>query len=388
MMRFTHSPSKLTEPFETANKSKPQGLQIHIHQSLNHFNLDINTAIESNGLTAIYGHSGAGKTSFLRLIAGFDKRPHNEVFFNQTCWQSGKHFTPCHQRQVGYVFQDAQLFSHLSVEQNLDYSRKRSAKQQTELIDYEELIGLLELKPLLKRSPDKLSGGERQRVAIARTLLNKPQLLLLDEPLAAVDAKAKQRILNYFIQLKPKLNIPIIYVSHSLQEISQLADQLIHLEQGRIVQQGEALSLIPQIQWQQSMQTKTQALDIAPIFTPLNGIVKTEQAYPGIHILDVEGTYLKVPSKRQETAGKSLRLLLFAKDISLSLSAANDSSILNIIPASIEQISQQSDGSALIELQVKKFCLYATITQYSLEQLQLEIGQNVFAQIKAVSIIG
>lgn len=200
------------------------------------FGLSVDLRLPHSGITVFFGHSGSGKTTLLRCIAGLQKAPNGFFKINDTIWQDStkNFFLPTHQRALGYVFQDANLFSHLNVKENLNFGLKRLKNITPSENDFFELIGLLGIESLMNRMPENLSGGEKQRVAIARALLLKPDILLMDEPLASLDTKRKQEILPFLRLLNQRLSIPIFYVTHSQQEVDQLADYLVILENGSV----------------------------------------------------------------------------------------------------------------------------------------------------------
>ena len=200
--------------------------------------LDINTHIPATGVTAIYGHSGSGKTSLLRCIAGLESAPQGKLIISknewQETWQDTDTFMPVHKRSIGYVFQEASLFTHLSAQKNLNYAIKR-ADQKVSAEFYQRVISVMGIEDILSRYPNQLSGGERQRIAIARALLIQPRILLMDEPLAALDHQRKQEILPYLERLQQSFDIPIFYVSHSMDEVARLADHILVLDQGKVL---------------------------------------------------------------------------------------------------------------------------------------------------------
>ncbi|HMA12406.1 MAG TPA: molybdenum ABC transporter ATP-binding protein [Steroidobacteraceae bacterium] len=209
------------------------------------FELDAAFSVPSRGVTALFGASGSGKTTLLRLIAGLTRAP-GSLIVNGEVWQDAQRFVPPHRRALGYVFQEASLFPHLSVRANLEYGWKRVPPAER-TIRWDEVIEWLGLAPLIAQRPHQLSGGQRQRVAIGRALLSSPRLLLMDEPLAALDASARADILPYLDQLHRALAIPLLYVSHAVDEVARLADHLVCLEAGRVVWQGEAAAGLPRL---------------------------------------------------------------------------------------------------------------------------------------------
>lgn len=207
------------------------GLQANFTYVLPHFTLDVDLQLPGTGITPLLGHSGAGKTTLLRCLAGLERPMHGRVRVNGTIWQNETTWLPTHRRAVGFVFQEASLFAHLSVQQNIAYSRQ--APRHSHLTPA-KLIALLQLEPLLDRKPHQLSGGQRQRVAIARALASSPDLLLMDEPLAALDTQARDEILPFLKQLGDHTGIPVIYVTHSESEAARLSQQIIVLKNGKV----------------------------------------------------------------------------------------------------------------------------------------------------------
>ncbi|MBU1564555.1 MAG: molybdenum ABC transporter ATP-binding protein [Proteobacteria bacterium] len=213
-----------------------QGIEAHFHLTWPGFALHVDLHLPAGGVTALFGHSGSGKTTLLRCIAGLERAPGGRLCVNGELWQDEEHWLPTHKRGVGYVFQEPSLFPHLSVLGNLQYGMKRTSDPQR--IDLQQLVELLGISHLLVRKPDSLSGGERQRVGIARALAVSPCLLLMDEPLAALDLKRKREILPYLERLHDELEIPVLYVSHSPDEVMRLADHVVVLDDGLVLAEG------------------------------------------------------------------------------------------------------------------------------------------------------
>jgi len=212
------------------------------------FQLDVDLTLPGSGITALFGHSGSGKTTCLRAMAGLERAPQGYFAIGDKVWQdeAKQHFIPTHQRALGVVFQEASLFPHLSVRANMEFGLKRTstAASRFALPEVAELLGI---RALLERAPEQLSGGERQRVAIGRALLAGPEILLMDEPLAALDLKRKREILPYLEQLHSELDIPIIYVSHAPDEVARLADHLVLLDAGKVVASGPLNQVLSRI---------------------------------------------------------------------------------------------------------------------------------------------
>ncbi len=213
-----------------------QGLEARFHVDWPGFALNVDLHLPAGGVTALFGHSGSGKTTLLRCIAGLERTPKGRLVVNGELWQNEGHWLPPHKRSIGYVFQEASLFPHLSVLGNLQYGMKRSSGPQR--VSLQQVVELLGIGHLLTRKSDSLSGGERQRVGIARALAVSPRLLLMDEPLAALDLKRKREILPYLERLHDELEIPVLYVSHSPDEVMRLADYIVVLDEGQVLAEG------------------------------------------------------------------------------------------------------------------------------------------------------
>ncbi|MDD1792138.1 molybdenum ABC transporter ATP-binding protein ModC [Enterovibrio sp. ZSDZ42] len=344
------------------------------------FSLSLNASIPSSGITAIFGRSGAGKTSLINAISGLVTPDSGSIQIgDQVLFDSEKGINlPPERRRIGYVFQDARLFPHMSVSKNLKYGCK-TYNQNT----FDEVVTLLGIGSLLRRYPHDLSGGEKQRVAIGRALLSDPELLIMDEPTASLDAPRRQELISYLLRLAKSLHIPVIYVSHSLDEILQLADHMLMLNQGEVVANGP----LHDIWGSPPMRPWLSAKEQSALVTAT--VVKNHPVYPMTQ-LDLQGQPLWVP-KVEQGKGISLRLRVYANDISIVKTQASDTSIRNVIPSiihAIERADAQSSESAYCQLvlRVGDETLLANITQWALDELNLSVGQKVFAQLKGVSI--
>ena len=354
------------------------GIQARFALTLAGFALDVDLMLPGRGVTALFGPSGAGKTTLLRCIAGLEHMPHGRLTVNGMVWQDEAVFLPTHRRPLGYVFQEASLFSHLSVRGNLDYGMKRlrSASQWTSAAAAIELLGI---GSLLDRATTTLSGGERQRVAIARALSVNPQLLLMDEPLASLDQARKQEILPYLKRLHDELEIPVLYVSHSADEVARLADHLVLLDRGRVIAQG-------------GLHETLGRLDLASAFADDTGAVieAAVAAHDDIdHLsrLDFQGGQLLV-SRCAEVVGQRVRVRVRASDVSLSDRPPEGSSILNVLPARVVELGGAgTPGQVLVKLDANGASLIARITARSCRTLRIEPGRNVWAQVKSVAVL-
>lgn len=348
--------------------------------------LDIDTVIPATGVTAIFGHSGSGKTSLLRCIAGLEKAQQGRLIVNDSCWQDGGTFLPTHKRPIGYVFQEASLFPHLSAQKNLTYATKRAIKWASKRADqtvnsefYQRVIEVMGIAGILQRYPSQLSGGERQRIAIARALLIQPRLLLMDEPLAALDHQRKQEILPYLERLNKSFDIPILYVSHSMDEVARLADHILVLDKGKIVAEGELTEVFSRIDLPQRLEEESGVI--------LKGkVIEKDEQWHLMRVAFAEG-HIWLPDSG-ETLDQDVRIRVLAKDVSLALSNHQDTSIVNRIPVTVTDIkSDQDKAMSLVRLTMGSEYVVAKLTQRSVHNLNLSIGLKVWAQIKSVAIV-
>ncbi|MBI2734580.1 MAG: molybdenum ABC transporter ATP-binding protein [Aquabacterium sp.] len=342
------------------------------------FALDVSLRLPGKGVSVLLGPSGCGKTTVLRALAGLE-RAQGRVALNGEVWQdpSGR-FVPTHRRAIGYVFQEASLFPHLDVQANLDYGRRRVPRDQQRM-GLDEAVGLLGIGHLLKRRPQGLSGGERQRVAIARALLTSPDLLLMDEPLSALDPARKAEVLPYLERLNSRAGLPIVYVTHALDEAARLADHLVLMEGGRVRGSGPAVDMFARLD------TPMSAWDDAAAVLP--GCVEAHEPQFGLSRLRV-GEHAFWVGLSTAPVGQMVKARVLARDVSVSLSAAKDSSILNILPARIDEIRPDGGGSVTLRLCLAPGAsLLARLTRRSCEQLQLCVGMAVFAQVKGAALL-
>lgn len=353
------------------------GIRAHFHLAWSRFSLDVEVALPGCGVTALFGPSGSGKTTLLRCIAGLERAPRGTLYFNGECWQEATYWLPPHQRPIGYVFQEASLFPHLTVLDNLRYGWKRLPRAQRAPLD--PIIELLGIGHLLSRKPERLSGGERQRVGIARALAVQPRLLLMDEPLAALDVARKQEILPYLERLHRELAIPILYVSHAPDEVARLADYLVVLEQGKVVTTGPLLEALARID--------------APIRlgedagVVLEGVIVERDADWQLAKIAFAGGTLWTRD-HGIAVGQSVRVRALARDISLAIQRCTGSSILNELSGSVEAIAPDiHPGLVLVRVKVGETPFVARLTCRSLQQLQIHLGQPVWVHIKSVALI-
>ena len=320
------------------------------------FTLDVDVSIPDAGVTGVFGESGSGKTSLLRCIAGLD----------------GEGGLPVHKRNVGYVFQHPTLFPHLDVRGNIEYGARRATSNR---VDRSQVANMLGLESLLERSPDTLSGGEAQRVAIAAALMRSPDLLLMDEPLASLDGARKDELLPYFDRLHDELSIPVVYVSHDIDEVSRLCDHLVLLDAGKVLASGELCEVLSRAD--------------VPLLTGRNaGVVIW--AVPvdheeGLTKFDFADGDIWVPGEF-EASGVPLRLRVAASDVSITRERPTQTTILNVLRATIEEVRSVDKATALVRLGLGNQDLLARVTNRSVGRLDLRQGERVFAQVKSVTV--
>jgi len=341
------------------------------------FHLDISLEAPSTGVTSLFGPSGCGKTTLLRAIAGLDRHAEGFLRVGDAVWQDETHFLPPHRRPLGYVFQEPSLFEHMDVRRNLDYGARRVTKNGQK-VALNKAIELLEIGPLLTRMPVTLSGGERQRVAIARALAVSPQLLLMDEPLAAVDVSRKQEIIPYIESLHRELDIPMIHVSHLPEEVARLADHLVLMDNGSIMAAGDVHEMFTRLDL-----PLARGVDAAAVI----------EAVVVAHETEYQLTYLAFQGGQIAMAGIDLpvgspaRLRLAARDVSLTLEKQSGTSILNIFPAVVDEISPGLSAQLSVRLLTAGVPILANITRKSADELQLAQGKQVFVQIKSIALL-
>ena len=295
----------------------------------------------------------------------------------QEVWQDADTFVPPHERPLGYVFQEASLFSHLSVKGNLEYGYKRVAPSARR-VEMEHAVALLGVDRMLSRDTEDLSGGERQRVAIARALLTSPALLLLDEPLTGLDLESKAEIVPYLERLHEELEIPVLYVSHSHDEVARLADHLVLLQQGMVLAAGEIRQMLTRSDLPLFHGDDAEALLEATV-------VDHDETYQ-LTRLEFPGGQFNV-TRRDLGIGQVVRLRILARDVSLTLEHQIDTSILNIFPVTVEELVEESPSQIMVRLSAAGAPILSRITQRSADVLQLVPGKQVYAQIKTVALL-
>lgn len=342
------------------------------------FELNAHLAIPGSGITALYGPSGCGKSTLLDCIAGLrEPEPGSTVRIGDTLWETGKAATPAWERELGYVFQDARLFEHLTVRGNLEYAIKRR-KTQPNAATLEEVSGVLQLAPLLSRMPQTLSAGQKQRVAVARALLRSPVMLLMDEPMANLDHAARQTIMPALQAIASQWRIPILFVSHDIEEVSQLADYLVLMEHGEVTEHGAALELASKLDTRLSHEEQAAAIVLGEVAAQ-DDIFSLTHIATEEHILYVSQLTLPI--------GAKCRVRIPARDISLCRTRPPDSSILNILNVTVTEIEQTTAPRLLLRLALGSQYLLARITRKSLVDLNLTVGDEIYAQIKSVALL-
>ncbi|MEM5518512.1 molybdenum ABC transporter ATP-binding protein [Henriciella sp. AS95] len=342
------------------------------------FVLQVNQEVELTGITAVFGPSGSGKTSLLRAIAGLERPGQGRIRFAGTDWVStpDKRFVRAHERGVGYVFQEARLFDHLDVRGNLAFAHKRSAGDASS-IRFDSVVEATGLQPLLERTPQTLSGGEARRVALARALLSRPKLLLLDEPLSGLDRAARRELLPYLKALPQRFGIPAIFVSHDIEEVTALADRVLVLNGGEVQAYGRLTDVARQ-------------MDLAPLMedarhgSVIEAVVVSHDEALGVAKLQMAGAQLSLPIRHGLDVGEAVRLFVDASDVSIATEAPRGISIRNVLAAEIVDVPV-GQGPVLVELSVGGARLRAEITRASAMELGLKAGQQVYALIKTMS---
>jgi molybdate transport system ATP-binding protein len=360
--------------------SNPPDLQLKAQLKRDGFSLELDLSLPGHGITALFGASGSGKTTALRVLAGLEPGAQARISVLGELWQDSAQgiFKPVHQRALGYVFQEASLFEHLNVQANLEFGFKRTPTAQRQH-NWDSAVELLGIGHLLARWPLQLSGGERQRVAIARALASSPRLLLLDEPLAALDAPRKAEIMPYLEKLHSQFKLPVLYVTHAIDEVARLADHLVLLEAGRVTAHGRTADLLTRLDLSLAHGDTAGAV--------VHCQVVSHNAQDHLTLTHFAGGSLAVTRQSAEL-GKTLRVRVAARDVSLTLQHQTGTSILNIIACTVTAVSPDGPGQVMVSLQAGDTPLLARITTRSSQLLALQPGKAVFAQIKGVAVLG
>ena len=356
-------------------------IQARFRGAFGGFRLDAEFEAPARGVTAIFGPSGCGKTTVLRAIAGLNRIADGFCAIGEDVWQDRSHFRPVHMRPIGFVFQEPSLFPHLSVRGNMLFGAG-GGERESGAIRLDEVVELLGLGALLERTPGHLSGGERQRVAIARALLSQPKLLLMDEPLAALDKFAKDEILPFLERLHETLSLPVLYVSHDMSEIERLADQLVLMNSGHVLAVGPIgdLQSDPRLPLMSSREAAVSIDAVVDAYDPAYGLAS----------LSVEGGAFFVPMGAAHP-GERQRLRILAGDVSLARERPNQSTIINILRARILSAQETGDFQMTAVLGLGEdgqgAHVLARVTRRSWNLLALAPGLDVYAQVKGVALV-
>jgi molybdate transport system ATP-binding protein len=337
------------------------------------FRLAVDATIPLAGITAVFGPSGSGKTTLLRVIAGLERNAHGRVMFDGADWRNEHSFVPAHRRRIGYVFQDGRLFAHLTVEQNLAFAVDHA--RDAGPINLRDTIDALDLDDLLDRRPASLSGGEQQRAAIARALLTNPRLLLMDEPLSSLDTNRRREIAAYIERLPSRFGVPVLYVTHDIDEVIRLADHMLLLSLGRVVANAPVKDVLDRI----DLWPLTGRLEAGSI---LEAVV--DEHAEGLTRLILGDQSLRIPEIDAE-AGKTIRLRVHARDVVIASRRPNHLSIRNVLNATLTRIDLDETIYAELLLSVGSQSLRARITREAVAELELESGQPVYALIKSIA---
>jgi len=359
-------------------------LQINIARSA--FELKLELQLPAQGITVIFGPSGSGKTTLLRAVAGLEKNPQGLIQIGENIWQDTKQgiYIPTWQRPLGYVFQESSLLPHLSVAENLNFGLKRVLKSANSAPTaankaLQASIELLGIGGLLQRMPDELSGGERQRVAIARAIAMQPQLLLMDEPLASLDAARRQEIFPWLARLRDELKMPMLYVTHSAEEVTRLADHLLVLDRGQVKAQGPVNQVLTQVVNPVVVGEDAGAL--------IAGRIGAVDAQWHLSRVDFDGGCIWMRDAGLPV-GKAVRIRILARDVSLAISEPTNTSIQNQLRGSIQSITSDPHPSqVMVVLKCGAEEVLARVTKRAVNELALQVGMPVWAQVKSVALV-
>jgi len=364
-------------------------LEVHACVVLPEFTLEIEDEIELEGVTGIFGASGSGKSTLLRALAGFERPARGRIVFRGEVWfdDALRINRPPHRRPVGLLFQDGRLFDHLDVGGNLRFAEKRRHSRSHGLAEHHEVtpisrsevVDALDLTPLLEREVQSLSGGERQRVALGRTLLTSPSLLLLDEPLSALDRERKDEILPYLEDVARRFALPTLFVSHDLDEVAQLTDRVWVLSEGQLQTAGPTAEILERLE----LQRITGRFEAGVLVT---GRVVSHDERLHLTQVDLHGDVLTMPLMGRLAPGDPVRLRIRARDVAIATERPRGLSIRNVLAGRIDALTREpGTGSVEARVELKQDHLRARLTLAAVEELGLEVGQEVFALVKSVS---
>ena len=361
-------------------------LTVNLNTHFDDFELSINEKIPMSGITGIFGHSGSGKSTLLRCISGLEKRTSGKITLDGTELYNSKrgYSVKPEKRKIGLIFQDVRLFPHLNVLDNLKYSYKRRSNNT---LNIEDILTLTQLETLKHKKISQLSGGEKQRTAIARAILAEPTLLLLDEPLSALDNTSKSLMLALILNVQRTLNIPMLYVSHSMSELQQIADNLLVMKQGKVTHFGNIHQTIHTLNNSQTITPQTSLALLVNQHLPKYGLTSLALA-PNINLyLPLYTSVLPESSSKldQEQQLQKIRCFIAASDISVSRHEAKESSIVNHFQAKITNI-ESLDNTVLISLNCHEHTFYSSISLWSAERLALSINDLIYIQFKASAV--
>lgn len=351
------------------------------------FALEVNQCIPMTGIVGIFGASGSGKSTLLRAIAGLESTAHGQIILNNKTLLNSK-TKQCikpEKRRIGLVFQDSRLFPHLNVRENLTFAAKRCIENK---LNIDDIIEFTVLNKLVNKKISQLSGGEQQRVALARALLSEPELLLLDEPLSALDRHNKSLMLTLLNKVQKELNIPVLYISHSLAELQQVADHLLVMAAGKVTNFGDIHQIIHELnhQWGNNNGIRQQTSLSLPIkkHLPEYGLSSLQLCNEQEIFLTLQNTqsYQSVGSIK---TGELLRCFIPANDISITLHDTSDSSIVNHLAATIIALTEQTT-STLVTVNCHNQVFYSLISLWSAKRLSLKIDDSVYIQFKASAV--
>ncbi|MGI9511518.1 MAG: molybdenum ABC transporter ATP-binding protein [Anderseniella sp.] len=356
-------------------------LDLDFHLVRGGFDLAISETLTLEGVTVLFGPNGSGKSMTLRTIAGLESGAEGLVRFDDTDWlrSDSNRFVAAHQRPVAHVFQDARLFSHLDVAGNLGFAQRRAKGDGPEVLR-DDVIDVFDIAHLLQRMPQGLSGGERQRVAMARALLTRPRLVLMDEPLSALDVQRRAQALNFIEQIPERFQVPVVYVTHHIDEVVRLANQLVLIAGGRIEASGQSADLMSRL----DLPPFTGRFEAGSI---IEAKVHRHNADFALTELEIaEGACIEVPFL-DFPVGEIVRLRVRARDVSIATTKPTGISLRNVLPASVEEVQAEADTAfAEVRLSVAGQAVRARISRASAHELKLKPGKQVHAMVKATAL--